>query len=159
MRRGYYLIPSLFTVANIFCGFLSIIASSRGQFERSAVLILVAIFADQVAPYHPLEADFGALRQPPSPAHWLGTDNLGRDYLSRLIYGSRVSLLIGLSVMLIAGLIGTTLGLLAGYFGGNPRRPLKRPGAEAEKELKTLLQRLTAAADARPGASKETLSS
>lgn len=46
MRRGYYLIPSLFTVANIFCGFLSIIASSRGQFERSAVLILVAIFAD-----------------------------------------------------------------------------------------------------------------
>jgi CDP-diacylglycerol--serine O-phosphatidyltransferase len=46
MRRGYYVIPSLFTVANIFCGFLSIIASSRGQFERSAVLILVAIFAD-----------------------------------------------------------------------------------------------------------------
>jgi CDP-diacylglycerol--serine O-phosphatidyltransferase len=46
MRRGFYLIPSLFTVANIFCGFLSIIASSRGQFERSAVLILVAIFAD-----------------------------------------------------------------------------------------------------------------
>ncbi len=46
MRRGFYLIPSFFTVANIFCGFLSIIASSRGQFERSAVLILVAIFAD-----------------------------------------------------------------------------------------------------------------
>jgi CDP-diacylglycerol--serine O-phosphatidyltransferase len=46
MRRGFYVIPSLFTVANIFCGFLSIIASSRGQFERSAVLILVAIFAD-----------------------------------------------------------------------------------------------------------------
>ncbi len=48
---------------------------------------------------------------------------------------------------------------LAGYFGGNPRRPLKRPGAEAEKELKMLLQRLTAAADARPGASKETIAS
>jgi CDP-diacylglycerol--serine O-phosphatidyltransferase len=46
MRRGFYLIPSLFTVANIFCGFLSIIASSRGQYERAAVLILVAIFAD-----------------------------------------------------------------------------------------------------------------
>ena len=46
MRRGYYIIPSLFTVANIFCGFLSFIASSRGQFERAAVLILVAIFAD-----------------------------------------------------------------------------------------------------------------
>ena len=45
-RRGFYLIPSLFTVANIFCGFLSIVASSRGQFERASILILIAIFAD-----------------------------------------------------------------------------------------------------------------
>src|SRR6266853_2001661 len=50
--------------------------------------------------------------------HLLGTDNLGRDYLSRVIYGARISLLIGLSVMLLSGLIGTTLGLVAGYFGG-----------------------------------------
>lgn len=46
MRRGFYLIPSLFTVANIFCGFLSVVASCRGQFERAAILVLVAIFAD-----------------------------------------------------------------------------------------------------------------
>ena len=52
------------------------------------------------------------------PAHVLGTDKLGRDYLSRVIYGARISLLIGLSVMVISGLIGTTLGLVAGYFGG-----------------------------------------
>ncbi|MEZ4622121.1 MAG: hypothetical protein R2867_42360 [Caldilineaceae bacterium] len=55
------------------------------------LLLLVALFADQVAPYHPLEATFTALRKPPSPAFWLGTDNLGRDVLSRLIHGARLS--------------------------------------------------------------------
>jgi peptide/nickel transport system permease protein len=88
------------------------------------VVILLTILAPVLAPHDPYAQDLGQRLIPPvwqakgTWDHPLGTDNLGRDYLSRLIYGSRVSLLIGLSVMLIAGLIGTTLGLLAGYFGG-----------------------------------------
>lgn len=89
-----------------------------------AVVSLLTILAPVLAPHDPYAQDLGRRLIPPvwqekgTWDHPLGTDNLGRDYLSRLIYGSRVSLLIGISVMLIAGLIGTTLGLLAGYFGG-----------------------------------------
>ena len=87
-------------------------------------MILMAIFAPSIAPHDPYQQKLLARFLPPfwaekaNPAYLLGTDNLGRDYLSRLIYGVRVSLIIGISVMLISGLIGTTLGLLAGYFGG-----------------------------------------
>lgn len=80
-------------------------------------LILIAIFADQVAPYHPLEADFGALRHPPSSEHWLGTDNLGRDVLSRLIHGARISLFVAIISTLLGKLIGLTWGILTGYLG------------------------------------------
>ncbi|MCU0584738.1 MAG: ABC transporter permease [Desulfobacterales bacterium] len=89
-----------------------------------AAVSLLTILAPVLAPHDPYTQDLGRRLIPPvwqekgTWDHPLGTDNLGRDYLSRLIYGSRVSLLIGISVMLIAGLIGTTLGLLAGYFGG-----------------------------------------
>ena len=89
-----------------------------------AVIILVALLAPLIAPYDPYAQDLMRRLIPPiwyekgNWAHLLGTDNLGRDYLSRLIYGARISLLIGLSVMVISGLIGTTLGLTAGYFGG-----------------------------------------
>ena len=89
-----------------------------------AAVALLTILAPVLAPHDPYAQDLGQRLIPPvwqekgSWDHPLGTDNLGRDYLSRLIYGARVSLLIGISVMLIAGLIGTTLGLLAGYFGG-----------------------------------------
>lgn len=89
-----------------------------------AAVSLLTILAPVLAPHDPYAQDLGRRLIPPvwqekgTWDHPLGTDNLGRDYLSRLIYGSRVSLLIGISVMLIAGLIGTTLGLLAGYFGG-----------------------------------------
>jgi peptide/nickel transport system permease protein len=88
------------------------------------VVTLLTILAPVLAPHDPYAQDLSQRLIPPvwqakgTWDHPLGTDNLGRDYLSRLIYGSRVSLLIGLSVMLIAGFIGTTLGLLAGYFGG-----------------------------------------
>lgn len=81
-------------------------------------LALIAIFADQIAPYHPLEADFKALRYPPYAAHWLGTDNLGRDVLSRLIHGSRVSLSIAIISTVIGKLIGVAWGILSGYLGG-----------------------------------------
>jgi len=88
------------------------------------LLIVLAILAPVVAPYDPYVQDLANRTVPPvwyeqgAWLHPLGTDQLGRDYLSRLIYGARISLLIGLSVALISGLIGTTMGMLAGYFGG-----------------------------------------
>lgn len=88
------------------------------------VCIAMALFAPLIAPYDPYDQNLNARLIPPvwfekgSWAHPLGTDNLGRDYLSRTLYGARISLLIGISVMLISGIIGTTLGLVAGYFGG-----------------------------------------
>lgn len=82
-------------------------------------LVLVAIAAPWIAPHDPYEMDLrGALQPPGSPAHILGTDELGRDTLSRLIYGSRLSLRVGLIVVGIAGSIGVTLGAISGYIGG-----------------------------------------
>src|SRR5437868_12728089 len=89
-----------------------------------AAMVLIAVLAPLIAPHDPYAQELGRRLIPPiwhetgTWAHALGTDNLGRDYLSRVIYGARISLLIGLSVMLLSGLIGTTLGLVAGYFGG-----------------------------------------
>jgi len=81
--------------------------------------IAAAIFAPFVAPYDPLEMDLlNSFARPGSPGHILGTDNFGRDILSRLIYGSRISLLIGIVAVTIASIIGTILGLFAGYYGG-----------------------------------------
>ncbi|SEF88521.1 ABC transporter permease [Bosea lathyri] len=88
------------------------------------LIAFIALFAPLLAPHDPIAQDLTRRLLPPfwqmgtDPSHWLGTDHLGRDYLSRLIYGARVSLGIGLGVTLCAGLIGTMLGLLAGYFGG-----------------------------------------
>lgn len=84
---------------------------------------LVALFAPLIAPYDPYKQDLLARLAPPvflggDWKHLLGTDALGRDYLSRLIYGARVSLLIGFTTALISAVIGTTLGVLGGYFGG-----------------------------------------
>jgi peptide/nickel transport system permease protein len=80
--------------------------------------ILVAIFAPILAPYDPYDADVGNALLAPSSAHWLGTDAIGRDVLSRIIYGTRTSLFVGLSVVVISTFIGTILGVLAGYYGG-----------------------------------------
>lgn len=82
------------------------------------VFLIVAVTAPWLAPYDPLEQNLGATLQPPSRTHLLGTDDLGRDQLSRLIYGSRISLLVGIVVVTIAGVIGMVMGLVAGYFGG-----------------------------------------
>jgi peptide/nickel transport system permease protein len=81
------------------------------------VLLLITIFAGQLAPYHPLEADFRALRHPPSAAHLMGTDNLGRDVLSRLMYGGRISLSVAIISTLIAKIIGLSWGVMSGYVG------------------------------------------
>ncbi len=82
------------------------------------VFIIVAVTASWLAPYDPLEQDLRATLQQPSKIHLLGTDELGRDTLSRIIYGSQISLLVGIVVVTIAGAIGMLMGLVAGYFGG-----------------------------------------
>ncbi len=83
-----------------------------------ALFILVAWLAPLLAPYDPAATDFLAVRKPPSAAYWLGTDEIGRDILSRLIWGARASLLAGVISVAIAILLGVPLGTLAGYFGG-----------------------------------------
>ena len=89
-----------------------------------AVIVAVALLAPVLAPHDPYWQDLAHRLQNPvwyadgTWDHPLGTDNLGRDYLSRLMYGARISLLIGISAMLISGIIGTSLGVAAGYFGG-----------------------------------------
>jgi peptide/nickel transport system permease protein len=90
-----------------------------------AVMLFIALAAGLISPHDPYAQDLTRRLVPPlwdaargTWEHPLGTDNLGRDYLSRLLYGTRISLLIGVSVMLISGVIGTSLGLAAGYFGG-----------------------------------------
>jgi peptide/nickel transport system permease protein len=83
-----------------------------------AVFAFAAVFAPLLAPADPLAQALGSRLEPPSPEHWLGTDQLGRDILSRLLYGSRISLLIGLVVVLSAGVFGTFVGTIAGYAGG-----------------------------------------
>lgn len=82
------------------------------------VFALIAIFAPLVAPYGPNVSDWMAIRQPPSLAHLFGTDDLGRDVLSRVIFGARASLLAGVVSVVVALVIGVPLGLIAGYFGG-----------------------------------------
>lgn len=82
------------------------------------LLLFTALFADFISPYNPYQQNLRESLQQPSTAHLLGTDALGRDTLSRIIYGSRTSLAVGFLVTIIGGLIGMTLGLLAGYFGG-----------------------------------------
>ena len=77
---------------------------------------LVALGADFIAPYDPLRNDFRARLQPPGAAHWFGTDHFGRDILSRVIFGGRLSLEIGLMVVVMTGIFGTLIGGLAGYF-------------------------------------------
>ncbi|MDF2036629.1 ABC transporter permease [Cytobacillus oceanisediminis] len=87
-------------------------------------VIFVAIFADILAPHDPASNNLGDMLKPPvwldggSQNYILGTDNLGRDILSRIIYGSRVSLLVGVFSVILAGFIGIIVGLIAGYYGG-----------------------------------------
>jgi len=91
-----------------------------------AAIVLMALLAPFVSPFDPYDQQLGRKLIPPiwhasvkaTWIHPLGTDHLGRDYLTRLLYGAQISLLIGVSAMIISGVIGTTIGVLAGYFGG-----------------------------------------
>lgn len=92
----------------------------RVKFALAIIIIIIssAIFAPLISPYDPYKMDLSASLQTPSKAHLLGTDKMGRDVLSRIIYGSRVSLLVGVIAVGISGTIGIFFGSLAGYFGG-----------------------------------------
>ena len=81
-------------------------------------LILVAVFANSISPFDPNFIDSAHRLRPPSLTHLLGTDTLGRDLLSRIIHGARISLLVGLVIVGLAATVGSILGLIAGYFGG-----------------------------------------
>ncbi len=82
------------------------------------LLIICAVFAPVIAPYHFDDQDVARALQRPGPAHWFGTDKFGRDIFSRVIYGSRISLQVGLIAVAAALAVGGTLGAVAGFFGG-----------------------------------------
>ncbi|TCI00214.1 ABC transporter permease [Roseococcus sp. SYP-B2431] len=88
------------------------------------IVLVVAILAPWITPYDPFAVNLEARLVPPSfmeggtAANFLGTDQLGRDYLSRLIYGARISMIIGIATVITSGLIGTTIGILGGFYGG-----------------------------------------
>lgn len=87
-------------------------------------LVLAALFAPKITPFNPVDANLEMRLRPPfwypqaAPGHWLGTDQLGRDLLSRILFGARVSLLVAATAVTISGTLGVTLGLLAGFYGG-----------------------------------------
>jgi peptide/nickel transport system permease protein len=82
-----------------------------------ALLGLVALTAPLIVPYDPTAIDLNRILEAPSPAHWLGTDAIGRDVLSRMVYGARVSLLVGFVAVGIATALGVLLGAVAGFYG------------------------------------------
>jgi len=82
------------------------------------VFLLAALLAPLLAPYGPLEQNISAGLSPPSAAHLFGTDKLGRDIFSRILYGARISLFVGVAVVLISAAVGSVLGVVAGYLGG-----------------------------------------
>ena len=98
---------------------------SRGarRFRRSGAcvalaIIVMAIAAPLIAPYDPLKSDFRAMAKPPTEKHWFGTDQIGRDVLSRVIYGARASLTVAIGAVLFGTTLGALWGLASGYFGG-----------------------------------------
>ena len=87
------------------------------------LVVLAGIFADVVAPYDPLRQSLRERHQPPSislsePSHIFGTDHVGRDVLSRVVHGARISIMVGLGAVLVSAAIGMVVGLIAGYYGG-----------------------------------------
>jgi peptide/nickel transport system permease protein len=107
--------------ASVFPGlrqFLRHSALARIGFVAAVLLILMALLAPWIAPASPAAQNLPARLESPSWSHWMGTDELGRDVLSRTLYGARVSLFVAICVVCGCGLTGLTVGTLAGYFGG-----------------------------------------
>ena len=98
--------------------FLRHSATGRVGLALTVFLVVVALAAPLIAPVDPTAQNLPQRLATPSAAHWMGTDQLGRDVLSRVVYGARVSMLVAVSVVLGAGIVGLAIGSLAGYFGG-----------------------------------------
>jgi len=122
-------------------------------FLIAMAVTLIALFADVLSPYDPLRQDYSAYLQPPSRAHLLGTDSLGRDILARIIYGSRVSLAVGVIAVGIAVAIGASVGLASGYCGGRVDNVLMRI-VDAIWTFPSLVLALSMAAALGPGIDK-----
>ena len=90
----------------------------------SAILVLfivvTALFAPQIATHDPIAGNYRVMLQPPSGDHLFGTDELGRDIFSRVVYGARISIMIGLLALAVGLVVGVTIGLMTGYFGVRP---------------------------------------
>lgn len=94
---------------------------NKGALAGTAIIfsiVITAVFAHYISPYDPFEQDFGNMFLSPSPAHPFGTDQYGRDVATRIIYGARYDLMIGVAVVSIHFVVGVTLGLIAGFYGG-----------------------------------------
>ena len=91
-----------------------------------ALVVLVAIFAPYLAPQDPMDGNMKNVLQPPSADHWLGTDKLGRDTLSRIICGTQVSLFMTICLVALLALVGSAVGIVSGYFGGKVEMVLMR---------------------------------
>jgi peptide/nickel transport system permease protein len=98
--------------------FLKHSAPGRVGFALTLLLAVIALAAPLISRYDPVAQNLPARLAPPSAAHWMGTDELGRDVYARIVYGTRVSMLVSVSVVFGAGLIGLAIGALSGYFGG-----------------------------------------
>lgn len=119
-------IPGTRSAASLMLAKLKRNKAAMGGLIVVTLLSYGAILAPFIVPVDPLNMDWGALAQGPSAAHWLGTDDLGRDTLSRTIYGTRIALGVGLLAVLLNTMIGTSFGLLAGYYGGKTDNMIMR---------------------------------
>ena len=115
-----------------------------------AVLAILAVVAPLLAPYAPDALDLANRRAAPSAAHWFGTDELGRDLLSRVLHGGRVSLAIGVLSALVAAAVGVTVGALSAYFGGAVDALLMR-ATDVMLSIPRLLLLMVVAATLQPG--------
>jgi peptide/nickel transport system permease protein len=114
------------------------------------LIVFVAIFASKIAPYSPLTNNYAVARHPPSMQHWAGTDSLGRDVFSRILYGLRVSLVVSLSSVVLSATIGTLWGVTSGYIGGK-YDILSQRLIEVLTSFPTLILALLLSVSLRPG--------